>query len=151
MHFLDKNDNIYISIHPSSSLMLRNLNPEGFIWRRWGTWWNSPLNIFNLAKKWAILERLKKKIVSRSDWNHIKCMLPKFIMMHGFRPHFCQCWVVLKYSKNAYSFVTVWPTDLHNISNISFLYFGLNFRWHNVDFWILLCLKMQRKNIAASS
>ena len=37
------------------------LNPEGQLGASWRTWWNPPLNIFNLAQNWPFLEILKKK------------------------------------------------------------------------------------------
>ena len=46
------------------------LNSEGFFIASYSTWWNPPLNIFNLAKNGPFLEDLKKK-VSKSHWNHI--------------------------------------------------------------------------------
>ena len=67
--FFDKNCNIY----PCNGLcqfdvrelyfpmVFCYLNPEGYIEASWGTWWNHPLNIFNLVQNWPFLEILKKK------------------------------------------------------------------------------------------
>ena len=46
------------------------LNSEGFVGGRWRRWWNSPLNIFNLAKKWTIFGRFEKNVVKKY-WNPI--------------------------------------------------------------------------------
>ena len=78
MHFFDKNGNIY----PCSPLFTFDvkelffplvfcyLNPKGFFIASYSTWWNPPLNIFNLAKNCQFLEDLKKKVV-KSYWNPI--------------------------------------------------------------------------------
>ena len=78
IHFFDKKCNIYPC--PTSSnfdvkklffpLVFFYLNSEGFFIASYSTWWNPPLNIFNLAKNGPFLEDLKKK-VSKSHWNHI--------------------------------------------------------------------------------
>ena len=52
------------------SLIFFYLNSEGFVGGRWRRWWNSPLNIFNLAKKWTIFGRFKKNVVKKY-WNPI--------------------------------------------------------------------------------
>ena len=75
--FLTKNA-LYTPVQPRPTLMSRNffplvffhLNSEGFFIASYSTWWNPPLNIFNLAKNGPFLEDLKKK-VSKSHWNHI--------------------------------------------------------------------------------
>ena len=78
MHFFDKKCNKYPC--PTSfnfdikklffPLVSFYLNSEGFFIASYSTWWNPPLNIFNLAKNGPFLEDLKKK-VSKSYWNHI--------------------------------------------------------------------------------
>ena len=78
MHFFDKKCNIYPC--PTSSnfdvkklfflLVFFYLNSEGFFIASYSTWWNPPLNIFNLAKNGPFLDDLKKK-VSKWTWNHI--------------------------------------------------------------------------------
>ena len=76
--FFDKKCNIYPC--PTSSnfdvkklffpLVFFYLNSEGFFIASYSTWWNPPLNIFNLAKNGPFLKDLRKK-VSKSDLNHI--------------------------------------------------------------------------------
>ena len=92
MHFFDKNSNIY----PSSPLftcdvkelffpmIISSLNSEGLFGARWRTWWNPPRNIFNLAKNRPCLEEFKKKFSNVTGTIYIKCMLPKYIMIHCF-------------------------------------------------------------------
>ena len=92
MNFFDKNSNIY----PSSPfftfdvkelffpMVIFSLNPEGLFGARWRTWWNPPPNIFNLAKNRPFLEELKKKFSNVTRTIYIKCMLPKYIMIHCF-------------------------------------------------------------------
>ena len=65
------------------------LIPEGFIGGRWRRWWNPPLIIFNLARNGPFLEDLKKKFPKVTRIIYTKCMLPKYIIIHGFWPHFC--------------------------------------------------------------
>ena len=93
MHFFDKNDNL---THWTArdrvnvkELLFREVILHQFLKQKNRALLSKNvqaiLTLLNLAQKVPFLENLKKK-VSKSDWNQdILCMLPKYIIIHGFR------------------------------------------------------------------
>ena len=93
MHFFDKNGNLTPRLARTSAnvkeLFFREVILHQFLkrkkWALLGKNVRAILTLLNLAQKVPFLEGLKKKFLKVTGTKDILCMLPKYIIIHGFR------------------------------------------------------------------
>ena len=93
MHFFDKNGNLTPRLARTSAdvkeLFFREVILHQFLkrkkWALLGKNVQTNLTLLNFAQKVPFLEELKKKIQKVTGTKDILCMLPKYIIIHGFR------------------------------------------------------------------